>query len=150
EWRYGRGWRPPTPPPDSSETPGPPAAFAQAGRQNRVFFTADSRFAAFTIEPNKDDVLKARKEKKSPDASPKNALGIMDLSNGQVTRIERVKGFQMPEDGAGWIAYQLEAKPDEKKPDDKSASPKPEQKEDEDAEDLQQRGRGAGARAASG
>ena len=32
EWRYGRGWRPPTPQPDGGETPGPPA-LAQAGRQ---------------------------------------------------------------------------------------------------------------------
>src|SRR5499427_3770988 len=64
EWRYGRGWRPPTPPPDGDETPGP-AAIAQAGRASRGHFTADGRFAAFTIEPNKDDVLKARKEKKT-------------------------------------------------------------------------------------
>src|SRR6266542_2681555 len=46
EWRYGRGWRPPTPPPDGDETPAP-AALAQAGRAPRVHFTADSRFAAF-------------------------------------------------------------------------------------------------------
>src|SRR5262249_22896777 len=151
EWRYGRGWRPPTPQADSGETPGPPAAFAQASRLSRVFFTADSRFAAFTIEPNKDDVLKARKEKKSPDSSPKNALGVMDLSNGQVTRVERVKSFQVPEDGAGWIAYQLEAKPEEKKSDDKGAAPNPGQKQNGDAdEDFQQRGRGAGAGAAGG
>ncbi|MGH9769750.1 MAG: hypothetical protein ACREAB_20190, partial [Blastocatellia bacterium] len=76
EWRHGRGWRPPTPAPEGGETPGPPA-IAQAGRQSRVYFTADSRFAAFTIEPNKDDVLKARKERTPPDAMPKNALGIM-------------------------------------------------------------------------
>jgi dipeptidyl aminopeptidase/acylaminoacyl peptidase len=139
EWRFGRGWRPPTPPPDADETPGP-AALAQAGRASRVNFTADSRFAAFTIEPNKDDVLKARKEKKAPDAMPKNALGIMDLSNGQVTRVERVKSFQAPEDAPGWIAYQLEAKPEEKKAEDKAA----EQKQNEnDDEDFQQRGRGA-------
>src|SRR5262245_37467461 len=139
EWRYGRGWRPPAPPPDSDETPGP-AAQAQAGRLSRVYFTADSRFAAFTIEPNKDEVLKARKEKKAADAAPKNALGIMDLSNGQVTRVERVKSYQAPEDGPGWIAYQLEAKPEEKKAEDKAA----EQKQNEnDDEDFQQRGRGA-------
>ena len=145
EWRHGRGWRAPTPAPDG-ETPVGQAAIAQAGRLSRVFFTADSRFAAFTIEPNKDDVLKARKEKKSQDAAPKNALGIMDLSNGQVTRAERVKSFQTPEDGSGWIAYQLEAKPEERKSDDKAAEPKPEQKQNEDFdEDFQQRGRGAGA-----
>lgn len=143
EWRHGRGWRPPTPAPEGGETPGP-SAFAQAGRQSRVVFTTDDRFAAFIIEPNKDDVLKARREKKAPDAMPKNALGIMDLSNGQVARVERVKSFQIPEGSAGWIAYQLEAKPEEKKPDDKAADPKPEQKQNEDADDdFQQRGRGA-------
>src|SRR5262249_18593134 len=146
------GWRPPTPPPDGDETAAPPAL--AAGRVSRVHFTADSRFAAFTIEPNKDDVLKARKEKKTPDASPKNALGIMDLSSekgGQMTRIERVKSFQVPEDGAGWIAYQLEAKPEEKKSDDKGAATNPEQKQNDGAdEDLQQRGRGAGGGAAGG
>src|SRR5262249_40140653 len=124
EWRYGRGWRQPTPAPDSESSVGQ-AAMEQAGRLSRIFFTADSRFAAFTIEPNKGDVLKARKEKKSQDAAPKNALGIMDLSNGQVTRVERVMSFQTPEDGAGWIAYQLEAKPEERKSDDKAAEPKP-------------------------
>jgi dipeptidyl aminopeptidase/acylaminoacyl peptidase len=144
EWRYGRGWRPPTPPPDGDETPGP-AALAQAGRLSRVSFTADSRFAVFTIEPNKDEVLKARKEKKAPDAMPKNALGIMDLSSakgGQVTRVERVKSFQAPEDGPAWIAYQLEAKPEEKKADDKAAKPEQKQNENDD-EDFQQRGRSA-------
>ena len=45
---------------------------------------------------------------------PKNALGIMDTSTGQVTRIERVKSFQVPEDGSGFIAYLLEAKPEAK------------------------------------
>src|SRR6266511_4372291 len=126
-------------PQDGDETPAP-AALAQAGRAPRVHFTADSRFAAFTIEPNKGDVLKARKEKKAPDAMPKNALGVMDLSNGQVARVEHVKSFQAPEDGPGWIAYQLEAKPEEKKAEDKAA----EQKQNEnDDEDFQQRGRGA-------
>ncbi len=130
EWRYGRGWRPPTPPPDG-ETPGPPVA-AQSGRLSRIFFTADSRFAAFTIESRKDDVLKARRERRAQDASPKNALGIMDLSNGQVTRIERVKSFQIPENNAGWVAYHLEAKAEEKKPDDKAAEPKTEQNQNEE------------------
>ena len=41
---------------------------------------------------------------------PKNALGIIDLSSGQVTRVERVKSFQVPEDGSGFIAYLLEPK----------------------------------------
>ncbi len=149
EWRQPRGWRPPTPPPsaEGGEPTGPPA-FAQANAAARPRFTADSRFALFTIEPNKADVLKARKDKKTPEQMPKNALGIMDLTNGQVTRIERVKGFQTPEDGAGYVAYQLEAKVEEKKPEPNADAPKPGQ--DDDESDLQQGrggGRGAGAQA---
>jgi dipeptidyl aminopeptidase/acylaminoacyl peptidase len=41
---------------------------------------------------------------------PKNGLGIMDLSNGTVTRVEKVKTFRVPEDGSGFFAYQLEPK----------------------------------------
>ena len=52
---------------------------------------------------------------------PKNALGIMDVSDGTVKRIEKVKNFQVPEDGAGFIAYLLEPKPEEKKADDKGS-----------------------------
>lgn len=148
EWRSGRGWRPPTPPPtaDGGEPTAGPPAFAQSVA-TRPRFTADSRFAIFTIEPNKADVLKARKEKKAPDAMPKNALGIMDLSNGQVTRIERVKSFQVPEDAAGSIAYLLETKLDEKKPEDKPVTPSQEKQGDDIDEDWQQRG---GARGGAG
>ncbi len=142
EYRHGRGWRPPVPPPDDPEA-GPGAGFAAIAGAVRPRITSDSRFAIFTIEPNKEDVLKARKDKKTPDQMPKNALGIMDLSNGQVTRIERVKNFQVPEDGAGWLAYQLEAKPAERKPDEKTAAPA--QTSNNDDEDFQQRGRAAGA-----
>ena len=123
EWRGPRGWRPPLPPPDFSDPAAAQNFIAQMNRVVRPQFTADSRFALFTIEPNKADVLKARKEKKKPEEMPKNALGIMDLANGQVTRIERIKSFQVPEDGAGYVAYLLEAKPEEKKPDAAPATP---------------------------
>jgi len=122
EWRAPRGYRPPVPPPDD------PAAnvaeiLAAQGRLVRPAITADSRFVVFSIEPAKADVNKAKKEKKKPEDMPKNALGIMDTSTGQVTRIEKVKSFQVPEDGSGFIAYLLEAKPEAKKPDDKAATP---------------------------
>lgn len=151
EFRHGKGWRPPTPPPDNAEAgPGPGAGFGAAAGAARPRFTADNRFVIFTIEPNKADLLKARKEKKTPDQMPKNALGIMDLSSGQVTRIERVKNFQVPEDGAGWLAYALETKPEEKKPEAAADAPKPSNDDGENDEaDFQRpgggQGRGAGA-----
>jgi dipeptidyl aminopeptidase/acylaminoacyl peptidase len=121
DWRAPRGYRPPVPPPDD---PGTNIAEFQAeqARLLRPVFTADSRFLVFSTEPTKAEVNKAKKEKKKPEDMPKNGLSIMDLSNGTVTRIERVKTFRVPEDGAGFIAYLMEAAKPEEKP---SASPDP-------------------------
>src|SRR5688572_27491344 len=108
EWKAPRGYRPPVPPPDD---PGTNVAefMAEQARLLRPVFTADSRFLLFGTEPTKAELNKAKKEKKKPEDMPKNGLSIMDLLNGTVTRIERVKNFRVPEDGSGFIAYQLEA-----------------------------------------
>ncbi len=110
EWRAPRGYHPPVPPPDD---PGANIGEFQAtqARLTRPVFTADNRLVVFSAEPTKAEVAKAKKDKKRPEDMPKNALGIIDLSTGQVTRIEKVKSFQVPEDGSGFIAYLLEAKP---------------------------------------
>jgi len=110
EWRAARGYRPPAPPPDDS-IPNFGELIAAQGRLARPAFTADSRFVVFSIEPAKAELTKAKKDKKKPDDMPKNALGIMDLSSGQVAKIDRVKNFQVPEEGGGFIAYLMEAKP---------------------------------------
>jgi hypothetical protein len=110
EWRAPRGYRPPAPPPDIS-LPNSGEIIAEQARLVRPVFTADSRFVLFGIEPNKADLNKARKEKKRPDEMPKNALGMMDVSSGQVAKVDRVKNFQVPEDGTGFVAYLIEAKP---------------------------------------
>ncbi|HKG58605.1 MAG TPA: prolyl oligopeptidase family serine peptidase [Pyrinomonadaceae bacterium] len=127
DWRAPRGYRPPVPPPDD---PGTNLAEFQAeqARLLRPVFTADSRFLVFITEPTKAEVNKAKKEKKKPEDMPKNGLAIMDLSNGAVTRIERVKTFRVPEDGPGFIAYSLEATPParpESSPSLPSSSPEP-------------------------
>ncbi len=122
EWRAPRGYRPPVPPPDDPSVNLGEVLAGQA-RLVRPLFTADSRFVVFSIEPTKAEVNKAKKEKKKPEDMPKNALGLMNVSNGTVKRIEKVKSFQVPEDGSGFIAYLLEPKPEEKKTDDKAGSP---------------------------
>lgn len=113
EWRALRGYRPPVPPPDDPAINVGEILAAQA-RLVRPVFTADGRFVVFSIEPTKGEVSKAKKEKKKPEEMPKNALGIMNVSSGQVTRVETVKNFQVPEDGSGFIAYLLEPKPEPK------------------------------------
>jgi dipeptidyl aminopeptidase/acylaminoacyl peptidase len=113
EWKAPRGYRPPVPPPDES-LPNSAELLAEQARLLRPVFTADSRFLIFGTEPTKAEVTKAKKEKKKPEEMPKNGLSIIDLSNGAVTRIERVKTFRVPEDGSGFVAYLMEAKPEEK------------------------------------
>lgn len=122
EWRAPRGYRPPVPPPDDPSVNIAELLATQA-RLVRPVFTSDSRYVLFGIEPAKAEMNKARKEKKKPEDMPKNALGIMDISSGAVTRVEKVKNFQVPEDASGFIAYLLEPLP-EKKP-EASASRKP-------------------------
>ncbi|MFZ0750272.1 MAG: prolyl oligopeptidase family serine peptidase, partial [Pyrinomonadaceae bacterium] len=126
EWRAPRGYRPPAPPPDVS-IPGSAELIAEQARLVRPWFTADTRFVAFGIEPAKAVLNKAKKEKKRPEEMPKTALGLMDLSSGQVAKTDRVKNFQVPEDGAGFIAYLMEAKPSARESADasKTAAPGP-------------------------
>src|SRR5438094_193194 len=119
--RAPRGYHPPVPPPDDPGANIGEFLAAQA-RLLRPVFAADNRFVVFSIEPTKAEVTKAKKEKKKPEDMPKSSLGIMDLSNGQVVRIEKVKNFQVPEDGSGFIAYLLEPKPEPKKPVDKDTT----------------------------
>jgi len=108
EWRAPRGYRPPVPPPDD---PGANLLEFQAGQTRllRPVFTYDTRYVVFGTEPDKAELTKAKKQKKKPEEMPKNGLAIMDLANGSVTRIERVKSFQVPEEGAGFIAYLRES-----------------------------------------
>src|SRR5687768_17204193 len=123
EWRAPRGYRPPAPPPDDPGANVGEFLEAQA-RLLRPVFTADTRFVVFGTEPTKAELNKAKKEKKRPEDMPKNGLSIMDLADGTVTRIEKVKTFRVPEDNGGFIAYQLEAKPEERpKPEDKPTGP---------------------------
>lgn len=108
DWRAPRGYRPPVPPPDES-TPNAAELIAEQARLLRPVFTADSRFLVFGTEPAKAEIAKAKKEKRKPEEMPKNGLSIMDLSNGTVTSIEKVKTFRVPEDGSGFIAYLAES-----------------------------------------
>lgn len=124
EWKAPRGYRPPVPPPDD---PGVNVAEIQAeqARLLRPIFTADNRFLVFGTEPTKAELNKAKKEKKKPEDMPKNGLSIMDLSDGTVTRIEKVKTFRVPEDAGGFIAYLMESNPAESAAPAAQPSPSP-------------------------
>lgn len=86
----------------------------RAARGVNPSFSADGQFLAFAIRPTQTELDQAKKAKKKGDEFPKNSLGIMNLANGQVEVIERVKRFAWPEDGGHYLAVLLEAKQEKK------------------------------------
>ncbi len=98
-------------------------------RGGQPVITVDGKHVVFMISPPKADVDKAKKDKKKPEEQPKSALGLMDLATGEVTTVERVKTFKVPEESGAHVAYFLEPplkKPEEKKEEPKKEEPKAE------------------------
>jgi dipeptidyl aminopeptidase/acylaminoacyl peptidase len=73
----------------------------------------DGRFIVFRIKPGRDTVKTLRDAKTPANRMPQDSLGILDLTNGSVTRIERIRGFEMPSEAGGWVAYQHTAPPEQ-------------------------------------
>jgi dienelactone hydrolase len=68
----------------------------------------DNKYVVCRVRPFFKDTREARIKKKRPDEMPKDSLVIVDLANDKITRVARVKGYKMPEKGAGWLAYHLD------------------------------------------
>ena len=89
-------------------------AHAEADRRHQLArgttpqFTADAQFVAFLIEPPHDSTRQAKLDDVPPPKQPKDALGLLDLSSGDTTRVDRVQSYQLPEDDSRWIAYHHE------------------------------------------
>jgi len=81
-------------------------------------FSYDGKYIAFAIAPTQYEVDKARKDKKKAEDMPKNGLGVMNLANGRVERVNDVKSFKFAEEGGKILAYLMERK--EEKQDDKA------------------------------
>lgn len=77
-------------------------------RSPQGLFDYNSDYVFFTIKPWKDSItaMKSRKVKKKD--LPKDSLGILSLSTNELTKISRVKSFQIPEEWSGYLAYTLE------------------------------------------
>jgi dipeptidyl aminopeptidase/acylaminoacyl peptidase len=91
--------------------------------------TFDGKYVVFTIVPPKDEVDKAKKDKKKPEEMPKNGFGIMNIATGEVSTVDRVKSFKVAEESGTYVAYLME--PPLKAPADKEDAAKtpPEKKE---------------------
>ena len=88
------------------DTTDPTSETRAAPQGPALFFTSDGRFVVVAAYPAKDDMQKARREKKKQDEMPKNGMVIVDTATGAATKILNVLNFQVPEDATGWIAYQ--------------------------------------------
>ena len=101
ELRHPIGARPAPPRPDpAAAEDAPPLVPAIT-----VNFSSDSRTVVFSTFPTKADVDRARNAKPKPAEAPKNGMVILDLTTGQSTRVDNVKNFQVPDAGAGYIAW---------------------------------------------
>lgn len=69
-------------------------------------FSADSRFVAFTISPPRADVERARSRRGAP--QPRNGMGIVNVADGNVTRVPNVRSYRLARNGGKYLAYLLE------------------------------------------
>ncbi len=93
EIREPAGARPAPPPPDPErETP-------PVQRTTQIAFTPDSRFAAFTTFPKKEELKKKESER------AKGGLVLVDLTTSTVTRFESIKTYQLPSEASSVIAF---------------------------------------------
>src|SRR5688572_31677057 len=100
EQRESAGARPIPSGAATGEEEGPPIA-----RSISLAFSQDSKTLVFSTFPSKAEVEKARKEKKTGDAAPKDGIVIVDVATGKATRIARVKRFDLPDKASGYLAY---------------------------------------------
>jgi dipeptidyl aminopeptidase/acylaminoacyl peptidase len=101
EYRHSRGYRAPgaiVPPAPAGRGRG-----AVVAGQGQHLFSPDGKFVAFSIYPPRAEKGKA---KAAPSA---NALGLMSLTDGKVTRIDRVETYRFPEEGPAVLVYHRSA-----------------------------------------
>jgi dipeptidyl aminopeptidase/acylaminoacyl peptidase len=78
----------------------------RAPRGRDPIITPDGKFVVFAIAPLKSDVDRARKAKRKPEDMPKNGVGIVDLSSGQITTAaDHVKSFRLAEEPVRFVAF---------------------------------------------
>ncbi len=89
-------------------------------------FTIDGKFVVFTIAQTKADEERERQQQRERTEGqagegqaagrgegqtqarrnePRTGMGIMSLATGQVTAMEKVGSFRLPEESAAWLAY---------------------------------------------
>ena len=100
EYRVARGWT------------GRPVTSVQVDSpfvSQPIQFSADSRHAAFLTYAPKADFDRVRGARGRAGQQPRSALSIVALSDGKVTRVDRVRSFRMARESGKYLVYQLES-----------------------------------------
>ncbi|MFZ1806587.1 MAG: prolyl oligopeptidase family serine peptidase [Cyclobacteriaceae bacterium] len=79
-----------------------------------ISLTYDSKYAVFKIKPQQNVVKELRRQKKKKDELPKDSLGIYSFLTMKVEKIPNIKSYKVPEKAGEWVAYQIDAKKEEK------------------------------------
>lgn len=72
-------------------------------------FSADNGFLVFKIKPAVDSIRAQKMNKVKKSEQTKDSLGIYNLGTAELTKIEAVASFKLPEKWAGYLAFQKEA-----------------------------------------
>ena len=62
----------------------------------------------FVIEPKCDYVRELKLKKIKKDDIPGDVLGIYSMLTGKFDSVKNIKNHEIPEEWAGWLAYQME------------------------------------------
>jgi dipeptidyl aminopeptidase/acylaminoacyl peptidase len=85
------------PRPSGNQPPGPPPA---GGAAESLAFAADSRWAAFTTYPTRQEATRLRAQRRPADTT----VVLVDLATGTDRRFEKTQRFAFSGDAAGWLA----------------------------------------------
>jgi len=113
-----------------------------AQRSVQATFSPDISTVVFLISPSQEEVKAAKKSNEKNKDEPPKKLGIMNLSSGNVTVVDKVKSFKLPEDKGDWVVYLRDIEPkleEEEEGEEKKEKEKPE-KPEEKAEDKREYG----------
>ena len=108
-------------------------------RVSKYAFSANAMFVAAEIKPAYQDTRALKLKKTAKNKMPKDSLYIINLTSGEMTKVARVKNYQMPEDSEEWIAWLHEKPLKEKK---KKELNKEEQKEEDDKKKKKKKKKG--------
>ena len=98
-------------------------------RASQAKISEDGKKLVFKIAPKFQETRQAKIDKKKPNETPKDSLGVLDLVTGKIEKYPYLKGFKFGDKLNAFVAFQEAEKPAPKPdPKEKKAPPKPGEK----------------------